>query len=474
MEGPVKIDLKPQLQQRLAPQLIQSLRLLQLPTLELEQVIRQELENNPMLEEVENQKEVVEDEPKEPLDLEQTLDEEPPPNPLEWNEHLKLVFDESEYGASEEQDWGRELAEKVPVQPVTLTEHLLSQLRLASLSEKEYEIGEGIIGNVNADGYLSCPLKGIAQSVGASIEEVEKVLRVIQTFDPPGIGARDLRECLMIQLRDRGREESLAMKIVRDHLGDLERRCFWTIAKALGVKEREVHDAVEEIATLNPKPGWGTAREENQVIVPDLIVEKVGDDYIVLLNEGNTPSVRISPYYRSLLEGSKDLPEEAKKYLVEKFNSARWLLRAIQQRRSTLLTVVNYMVQAQREFLEHGVSHLKPMVMQEVADALGVHVSTVSRVTANKYIQTPRGIFELKYFFDGKIGGKDGEDVSAKSVKVRILELIENEDPQNPLSDQQIANLLNREGLSIARRTVAKYREELKILPARYRKRPRG
>lgn len=469
MKDPMKVSLKPQLQQKLAPQLIQSLQLLQLSTLELEQLVKQELEINPVLEEV-----GVTEQPKDDDQVELQPDEREKDNGTEldqtgWSEYLKLAFD-SEYEDLQEEDRGREFVEKVPVERVTMADYLLSQLRLIPLSDKEYKIGEQIIGNINEDGYLGCSLEEITQSVGASVEEVKKVLEMVHTFDPPGIGARDLRESLMVQLRERGSENSLAMKIVEDRLEDLEKRRFSSIAKALGVKEQDVRKALEEIATLNPKPGWGMADEEVRAIVPDLIVESVGDGYVVLLNDKNSPTLRINPFYRFLLDESKGVPEETRKYIIDKLNSARWLIRAIQQRRSTLLAVMNYIVKAQHDFLEHGVSHLKPMVMQEVADALGMHISTISRVATNKYVQTPRGIFELKYFFDGRVDGKDGEDISAKSVKARIQQLIRNEDPENPLSDQQIADILNREGLSIARRTAAKYRYQLKILPARYRK----
>jgi len=296
------------------------------------------------------------------------------------------------------------------------------------------------------------------------------MLEVIQTFDPVGVGARDLRECLMIQLDRKGEEDPLVRAIVEKHLFDLKRGRFAMIAKALGVGEEDVHAAAARVARLNPRPGWGPSMGA-RTVVPDVIVEKIDNTYVVMLNDKSTPMLRVNPLYRSLLEGSSATNSEAKKYVIDKLNAARWLIKSIDQRRSTILAVVNYLVSAQRDFLEHGVSHLRPMILQEVAEALGMSVSTVSRVTSNKYVQTPRGIFPLKYFFDAKIEGRGGEDVSSKRVKDRIARLIEEEDPKKPLSDQEIASRLKEDGFNIARRTVSKYREQLKLMPARFRKR---
>ena len=467
---------KLKLEQKLAPQLIQSLQLLQLTTLELEQLLKQELESNPLLEEttdlidvkqVEEPKASQEDKEEEssPVEKEElTIEREQ----VDWSEYIREGFEMGYGSRGEERD--QEMPETYPSKEETLEEHLLSQLKLTDLSEEDIRIGENIIGNLDDDGYLTCPVEDIASAVAVSVEDVERILTIIQTFDPVGVGARDLRECLTIQLKQKGEGDSLVGAIVDKHLLDLKRGRFALIAKTLGVSEEDVHQAASGIAKLNPRPGWGPSGGA-RAIFPDVIVEKIDNTYVVLLNDKNTPTLRVNPLYRSLLESTPTSTSEAKKYVVDKLNAARWLIKSIDQRKSTILAVVNYLVEAQRDFLEHGVTHLKPMVLQEVADALSISVSTVSRVTSNKYVQTPRGIFPLKYFFDAKIEGRGGEDISSKRVKDRISRMIEEEDPKHPLSDQDIADRLRAENLNIARRTVSKYREQLKIMPARFRKR---
>ena len=477
---------KLKLEQKLAPQLIQSLQLLQLTTLELEQLLKQELETNPLLEETtdlvelkEAKTEEVSQDGREGKSAEAEREDEIPPEEKEkevavereqvdWSEYIQEGFSMG-FGRRGD-DTDQEMPETYPSKEETLEEHLLSQLRLMDLSEEEMKIGENIIGNLDDDGYLTCPIEDIASAVAISVENVEEMLHIIQTFEPVGVGARDLRECLTIQLDQRGAKNPLMRAIVDKHLMDLKRGRFALIAKTLGVSEEEVHIASSEIARLNPRPGWGPSMGA-RAIFPDVIIEKHDNNYVVMLNDKNTPTLRVNPLYRSLIDGSDASNAEAKKYVIDKLNAARWLIKSIDQRRSTILAVVNYLVQAQRDFLEHGVTHLKPMVLQEVADALDVSVSTVSRVTSNKYVQTPRGIYPLKYFFDAKIEGQGGEDISSKRVKDRIARMIEEEDTKHPLSDQEIADRLKEENLNIARRTVSKYREQLKIMPARFRKR---
>ena len=467
---------KLKLEQKLAPQLIQSLQLLQLTTLELEQLLKQELESNPLLEETTDLVEVKQAE--ETKASQEEKEEEASPEEKEelstdreqvdWSEYFQEGFEMGFGSRGEDRD--HEMPETYPSKEETLAEHLLFQLKLMDFSEEEEKIGENIIGNLDDDGYLTCPVEDIATAVAVSVEDVERMLKIIQTFDPVGVGARDLRECLTIQLVRKRESDSVVSAIVDKHLLDLKRGRFALIAKTLGVSEGEIHKAASKIAKLNPRPGWGPSGGA-RAIFPDVIVEKVDNNYVVMLNDKNSPMLRVNPLYRSLIESSATSNPEAKKYVVDKLNAARWLIKSIDQRKSTILAVVNYLVQAQRDFLEHGVTHLKPMVLQEVADALEVSVSTVSRVTSNKYVQTPRGIFPLKYFFDAKIEGRGGEDISSKRVKDRIARMIEEEDPKHPLSDQEIANRLKVENLNIARRTVSKYREQLKIMPARFRKR---
>ena len=458
------------LQQKLAPQLIQSLQLLQLSALELEQLIKQELELNPVLE-------LEEDE--EPPSQEEAPDEEERPDEEEltsdfdeedWTKYLEDAYemgsrDFGEFEKRDEEEYRRE-----PKETETLMDRLLFQLRMSVSTPKEQQIGEFILGNLNGDGYLTCPVDEIAESLSVPVEDVERVLEIIQTFDPPGIAARDLRECLMIQLTEKGLEDSLAMKIVRDHFEDWIKWHHPQLAQDLNISEDELRDALEVISSLNPKPGAELFAEEPRTIVPDVTVEKIDGEYIVILNDRFAPSLRISPAYVALLKDPKTTSSEAKTFILERLNRARWLINSIEQRRSTILKVMNAIIRNQRDFLENGIHYLKPMVLQDVADEIGMHASTVSRVTSGKYVQTPQGVFELKFFFDSKLASMEGEELSVKSVMDRIRHLIEHEDPQMPLSDQQIGDLLNQEGIDIARRTVAKYRDNMRIPSARYRK----
>ena len=458
------------LQQRLAPQLIQSLQLLQLPALELEQLIKQELELNPVLE-------LEEDE--EALSQEEAPDEEERPDEEEltsdfdeedWTKYLEDAYemgsrDFGEFEKRDEEEYRRE-----PKEAETLMDRLSFQLPMSVSTPEERQIGEFILGNLNEDGYLSCSVEEIAESLGGSVEDVERVLEIIQTFDPPGIAARDLRECLMIQLAEKGLESSMAMKIVRDHFEDWIKWHHPQLVQDLKISEDELRNALKVISSLNPKPGVELFAEEPRTIVPDVTVEKIDGEYVVILNDRFTPSLRISRTYYALLKAPKTISSEAKAFILERLDKARWLINSIEQRRSTILKVVNAIVRNQYDFLENGISYLKPMVLQDVADEIEMHASTVSRVTSGKYVQTPQGVFELKFFFDSKVASMEGEDLSVKSVMDRMRHLIGDEDPQKPLSDQQIVHLLNEEGIDIARRTVAKYRDKMRIPSGRYRK----
>ncbi|OPX25096.1 MAG: RNA polymerase sigma-54 factor [Candidatus Latescibacterota bacterium] len=460
------------LQQRLAPQLIQSLQLLQLPTLELEQLIRQELEMNPMLE-LEEHEEILQEE--------ETRDEEESP---EAEEELSSEFDEEDWTEyledgfnmgndhlrefereDEQQERRREIKDTE-----TLMDRLLFQLHMGVSTPEDRLIGETILGNLDGNGYLASPLKEVAENLNVSVKDVERVLKIIQTFDPSGIAARDLRECLMIQLTEKGLKDSLAMKIVRDHFEDWTKWRHRELCQNLKISEDALRDAFEVISGLNPRPGADLFAETPRTIIPDVTIEKVDDDYVVLLNDRFTPSLRVSPAYYALLKDPKHTSPDAKSFILERLDRARWLINSIEQRRSTILKVVNAIIKNQRGFLEHGISFLKPMVLQDVAEEIGMHASTVSRVTSGKYVQTPQGVFELKFFFDNKVASMEGEDLSVKSVQDKIRQLIENEDPKKPLNDQKIADLLNEAGIDVARRTVAKYRDNMRIPSARYRK----
>lgn len=471
------------LQQKMAPQLIQSLQLLQMSTLELELEVKQQLELNPLLELVEetDQEQEKEEEVDEGLKEEEEL-----PQDLEkinWDALLEDQFDQRAYNSERSEydpNWevDREPQENRITTIPPLGQQLYDQLALSKLEGRDREIAEFIIGNLDDRGYLACPVEEIARILEVPVEEVERILAVVQSFDPPGIAARNLQECLLIQLQQREDEyREVAMQVVRHHLEDLTKRRFLRILRALEVSQEELKGALELIQRLQPYPGSPSSSDyqglltfdtEVAYITPDLIVERIGEEWVVSLTDGSLPSLRINKSYAKLRRDGKG---EVQSYVAKKLNDARWLINAIHQRRSTMLKVANHIVKAQIEFFEKGPAHLKPMVLQDVADAVGMHVSTISRVSNGKYMQTPHGVFELKYFFDSKVSREDGENVSARSVKERILRLVAEEDKRNPLSDQEIADRLNREeGLQIARRTVAKYRDQLKIPAQRYRK----
>lgn len=481
------------LQQKLAPQLIQSLRLLQMPTLELEQLIQQELEMNPLLEideEVNQDLEEAEapepesqaDEPEEPESSDE--DDTEPLDELEFEDadldnkdqfdedDWDLYLNESGYSSPREEfdpnveDWTHDGASLR-----SLEDSLREQLLLTDLSDVDREIADYLIGNIDEDGFLCTPTLDIADILGVEEDDVERVLRVIQTLEPPGVGARNLQECLLIQLREQGIEQGTVVEIVRDHLDDWINRRHSKIMRAIGASKEDLREAEVIIAALNPKPNVELEPSVNlNHVVPDLEVQTVGDEFVVSLTDRNVPALRVSPIYRSVLSQSEREGRDAKKFVVDRLNSARWFISAIHQRRATMLKVMRCIVENQSDFFDKGAGNLRPMVLQEVADKVGMHVSTISRVSNGKYVQTPHGVFELKYFFDGGLSRDDGDDISARSVKEKIAKLIREEDTSSPLSDQRIADILKEDGIDIARRTVAKYRDQLEISPARYRK----
>lgn len=477
------------LQQKLAPQLIQSLRMLQMPAVELEQTIQQELEINPLLEIDEDaDRDEIEQETEE--STEETEDsEEEEVEALDELEFEEADLDKLDKDQFDEEDWDHYLNESGYSSPAeefdpnledrntdrpeqrSLEDTLLEQLMLTDLSEADRVIGEYLIGNIDEDGFLCSQIEDLSEMLGVEPQNIEQVLHVIQTFEPMGVGARDLRECLIIQLREQGLENAPVMEIVQTHLDDLITRRYSKIIRTLGVSKNELVESQRIISGLNPKPVFAPEPRVNlNLVIPDLEVHKVGEDYIVSLTDGNVPSLRISPIYRTLLSQSEKGGRDAKAFVVNRLNKARWFISAINQRRATMLKVMRCIVENQKEFFDKGIGNLRSMVLQEVADQVNMHVSTISRVSNGKYVQTPHGVFELKYFFDGALSRDDGEDISSKNVKEKIERLIKNEDSSTPLSDRKIADLLKMEGIEIARRTVAKYRDHLKINPARYRK----
>ncbi len=457
------------------------LKFLQIPTLELQQVLHQEILTNPVLE-LEEEDPIVDEKATE----ETRQGEAPPaadvadeyaaaskpesePKEPDWSDYYHEEYDNTfEKGETEE----TEFLEKVPVQGTSLQEALREQLRLMVGTEKEEQIAEYLIGSIDEKGYLTASDEEIAKETGSTVEDVRAIVLKLQSCDPPGIGARDLRECLLLQLRAKGEEGSLAWRILDEQFDKLVKRRHAEIARDLKVPIEKVQEATDAIATLMPHPGLLVSADDVRYIYPDLIVEKVGDNYEVYLNDRSIPRLKISPAYETVLMGKQDGSDpKIRSYVEGKLSSARWLIQAIEKRRRTMIRVMEAIVDEQREFFEHGVSHLKPLTLQDIGSRVGIHESTVARVTKQKYVQTPRGVFPMKFFFSSRLHTDFGEDASAKAVKQRIRELVENEDRANPLSDEKIAKLVQSDGIQIARRTVAKYREQMRIDKAQFRKR---
>jgi RNA polymerase sigma-54 factor len=480
---------------KINPRLYQAMDLLYMPLLDLQQHLKQELLNNPFLDLVEPD---AEDEAKE-----QEKDKEKEDDEIDWEEILLNGF---ETGGRREEYEEREYYEPVSVDTKDLGDHLHDQLTLLRLSERELLLGEEVIGNVSDEGYLVCGIEEIVQTLNDFISdtpefagvdpytepEAERMLRVIQAFDPAGIAARDLRECILLQLRDsavmdviqetgesdpdlaeieRRLQETLAFRIVRDYFEQLINHRWSEISKELSITPRDVQDAADEVAKLDPKPGLKYSAGGDNYIIPDLIVEKIEGEYLVFLNDTSLPRLKLSRAYRDIAKDKKKFVGENKEFISNKLNSANWMIQAIEQRRQTMLKVMNFIVDRQRDFFDKGVQFLKPLTLREVAEVIDMHESTVSRVTNEKFVQTPRGVFPLKFFFSSGLSTTSGEDVSARGIKAQIEKLVNEEDPAHPLTDQAIVNILKDDGIQIARRTVAKYRDQLGVLSARMRKR---
>jgi len=460
----------------ITPQLRQAIKILQLPRDELDALLHEEIDQNPLLA-VEAGEEVVPT----PEEAPPATEEPPAASPTEeidWRAYLENYHEDMPAlpptGIDEDDDERLNLVENQPNRIESLSDHLAEQLRFNNLAVEEEPIASLIIGNLNSDGYLQDSIEDIAASAGVPVELATRVLESIQACDPPGVAARDVRECLLLQLRAQGLDDpmapdpalSLAGTIVRDYLSALEGRRFERLAKDLGVTVEEVTQAVKIITSLDPKPGRNFDEGEIHYVEPDVYVHKIGEEYVVTLNEDGLPRLKISASYRRLLaqEG------EAKDYVQEKLRAATWLIKSIHQRQRTLLLVAQSIVKFQGDFLTYGVLQMRPLVLRDVAEDVGLHESTVSRAIANKYVATPRGIYALKKFFTTGLKGPQGQDVAAESVKERIRELINNEAPARPLSDEEIAQMLSSDNVTIARRTVAKYRESMNILPSAKRK----
>lgn len=470
------------LQQVLSPQMQQSLQILQAPTLELAALIRQELDANPVLEEVPPSEAEGEEASAESVDGEEGEGDEAekPADDIEaiaqldqeWREYFNQAAASAPRANAEEEERRQNFFDSV-TRPETLESHLLAQLSLGEVEEALLPVCENIVGNLDERGYLTCTDEELLAWAGGRREVADRALALVQSLDPVGVGARDLRECLLLQLRRLGHgADSAVARVARDHLEELGARRLSEIAGALGVRIEEVQRAAAVIATLDPNPGRRFAAGEERFVVPDLAVQKVGDDWLVIQNDDSVPHLRIGNAYKDLL-GETGQTKEVREYVRERIRAAKFLIKSIHQRQGTILRIAQDIVRVQRAFLDNGREFLKPLTMSEMAGRLGVHETTVGRAVSGKYMQTPHGVFELKWFFTPGVKMADGGVMSPDRIKAAIAELVGDEPEGKPLADQDLAEALKRRGMAIARRTVAKYREELGILPSHAR-RPRS
>ena len=483
----------------MTPKLQQAIKILQMPRLELEQYIAQQIVENITLEEtyddaeevtedveIENKyDESINDPPESDIDLETGLPEtdsatkEDLPELDIANEDFgdmdwKDYFADSSSSSTSNSEWEEPSEEgrrdNLSVVEESLQDHFLWQLGLSVTTDHDYEIGEAIIGEINDDGYLTTDVEEIAKSLGYDVNDVQRILQIIQGFDPTGAGARNLEECLLIQLKQLGLEGTIPYKLIEGgYLKELEANRYPQIAKSLGVDLDSVREAINVIASLEPKPGRPFNTVRNESINPDVIIEKVDGKYTVVMNDYG-PRLGISSYYKNILNSEDSLQEDTRQFIQSRLESALWLLESLERRRKTIQKVTEAIFDVQKDFLEKGTESLKPLILKDVADVVGVHEATVSRVVRNRYVQTPQGIFVLKHFFSSGISTKNGEMASSTSVKEIIKKVINGENPKKPLSDKDIGSILGKKGFKIARRTIAKYREELNIPPSSKRK----
>ena len=459
----------------LTPSLQQAIKLLPMSTLELADLLNQEMVENPLLEEVPTEE-------LQPAEQQQPEKQEAQPaveKPDTWDDADYDYFFGDYLDDGYRSRTPSEVKELPPIEntlssAASLSDHLLWQLAMQTEDEDVKEIGCAIVGNLDDDGYLVASVEEIAAMGEWPVAEVEKALQHVQTFDPIGVAARDLQECLWLQIRHLGLEGTPSEKIVTEHLRLLQNHQVPEIARKLGMPIEELKEHIEIIRNLDPKPGNRYNPSQSQYVIPDVYVVKVEDQYVAMLNEEGLPQLRISPVYRRLLDKSgqagTEEAGETRAYVKDKFRSALWLIKSVDQRQKTIHKVATSIINFQREFLDQGIEYLRPLVLRDVANDIGMHESTVSRVVNNKYMHTPQGVFEMKYFFHSGISSSYGESVSSVTIKQRIRKIIENEDPRKPLSDSKIVSILQKEGLMLARRTIAKYREELKIPTSNQRK----
>jgi RNA polymerase sigma-54 factor len=458
----------------LTPSLQQAIKLLPMSTLELSDLLNQEMVENPLLEEVPTE----ELQPAEQQQPEKPPDQAGPEKPDTWDDADYEYFFGDYLDDGYRSRTPSEVKELPPIENTlstagSLSDHLVWQLSMQTDDGLLKEIGLAIIGNLDDDGYLVASVEEIAAMGEWPVADVERALQHLQTFDPIGVAARDLQECLWLQLRHLGLEGTPSEKIITEHLRLLQNHQVPEIARKLGMNIEDLREHIEIIRGLDPKPGSRYNPSQSQYVIPDVYIVKVEDQYVAALNEEGLPQLRISPVYRRLLDKSgagAESTDETRAYVKDKFRSALWLIKSVDQRQKTIHKVATSIINFQREFLDHGIEYLRPLVLRDVANDIGMHESTVSRVVNNKYMHTPQGVFEMKYFFHSGISSSYGESVSSVTIKQRIRKIIENEDPRKPLSDSKIVSILQKEGLMLARRTIAKYREELKIPTSNQRK----
>jgi len=479
------IELKQQLkltqQLVMTPQLQQAIKLLQLSQLELVDVVQQELQENPVLEETPESEEDLPPEVRaenespdtaaaevssdasspEPSDVDKIAD-------IDWQNYMD-AYPQTGMGVNRDDDEHRSLEATLTQRP-TLADHLEWQMHLSEFEPEQGKSAEWIIGNIDERGFLRASVEDLARQSGISEEVISETLAKIQRFDPPGVAARDLRECLLNQLGPLGIRDPLVRTILEDHLELLQNRDFRRLAKALVVPIEEIAAAAGVIARLDPRPGRAYGGDDPIYIVPDIYVHKIADEFHVVLNEDGLPKLKINSLYRDVLARDRSVEKDTREYVQEKVRSALWLIKSIHQRQRTIYKVMQSIIKHQREFFDHGIAFLRPLNLRDVADDIGMHESTVSRVTTNKYSHTPQGIFELKYFFNSSINRVEGEAIASESVKEKIRKIISAEDTRRPLSDQRIASMLKQSNVDIARRTVTKYRESMNILSSTKRR----
>ncbi|HVI43180.1 MAG TPA: RNA polymerase factor sigma-54 [Anaerovoracaceae bacterium] len=458
----------------MTPELIQAIQILQFNTQELESYVEEQLLTNPILEipaaaptDAENEKAAEDSQPK-------TDDFQPEANnEFDWAEHFKeKEYDDISYKQWEYNSEKSEYSyEQFVSSEITLTEHLMFQLQFAPIKHSCRNIGRYMIDSLDENGYMTLSVEDISKEMGVDSDKVQVVLDAIQGFEPVGVGARNLKECLLIQLAHQGNDNPLIREVVNNYLEDIAGNRLNNIAKALNVTVKEIQAASDIIKGLEPKPGRQfSSASETRYIVPDVTVEKVDGEYIVIVNESSAPRLTISTYYQRMLIDS-DKESNISKFLTGRLNSALWLIKSIEQRRQTIFNVVSAVVKYQIDFFEEGPKHLRTLTLKQIADEVGIHESTVSRSINGKYMQSPRGIFEIKYFFTSGVSGTGGEGIASESIKTFIREIVENEDPKAPLSDQTMVEILAGRGIDISRRTVAKYRDEMNLPSSSKRKR---